>query len=406
MKKILFSLLFIGFMFAQSNLGSIDGTVKMQNEVIDNLSYGGDAALNIATGTVTGVRGVNVSGVAPGVQNVTSDIWDLADDSPTQSVWLAPTAARLHAVVSTDSTDAAAASIFILSANITTTKTVTIDTKVYTFQGTLTDVDGNVHIGSDASDTIDNFIAAINLTGTAGTDYALSMTAPAVTMLATVADGDTMNVYMDTDDTSIATTENDDNAAWTAATVVLGTGARTIQIWGLKTWATEETSEVMYLRGVFPQNTDNSYVMINKMRVLTNGATNLNKGAITATSASDSKVTAAILADQGKTQMAIYGIPSTQTAYVTGDWASFNEAGGLVVYATVEILINRHPDDEPTKFTSCHTLAIQSLGKSYIMHGHNPYHKVVGPAIIKLNAIGSAVDLAVSGGFGLYLVDN
>ena len=49
-------------------------------------------------------------------------------------------------------------------------------TKTYTFQDTLTDVDGNVHIGADLAESLDNLVAAINLDAGAGTDYATSMT--------------------------------------------------------------------------------------------------------------------------------------------------------------------------------------------------------------------------------------
>jgi hypothetical protein len=55
--------------------------------------------------------------------------------------------------------------------------TYTIDTKVYTFEDTLTNVDGNVAIGATLGDSQANLVSAITLTGTAGTDYALAMTA-------------------------------------------------------------------------------------------------------------------------------------------------------------------------------------------------------------------------------------
>jgi len=67
------------------------------------------------------------------------------------------------------------------SDNPANTNTVSIDekdgtAKVYTFQTTLTDVDGNVHIGATATDSMNNLINAINLGPGAGTDYATSMT--------------------------------------------------------------------------------------------------------------------------------------------------------------------------------------------------------------------------------------
>lgn len=57
-------------------------------------------------------------------------------------------------------------------------------TKVYTLQTTLTDVDGNIQIGASVAATRQNILKAINLSGTAGADYAASMTEhPAVEAL-------------------------------------------------------------------------------------------------------------------------------------------------------------------------------------------------------------------------------
>lgn len=63
------------------------------------------------------------------------------------------------------------------------TETITIDGKVYTYQTSLTNVDGNVLIGSDAEESLDNLVAAINLADGAGTIYAADMTAH-LTMIA------------------------------------------------------------------------------------------------------------------------------------------------------------------------------------------------------------------------------
>ena len=394
----------VGLLFGQTDYSMNAGQRTMQNLMINNA---GDPALTIAAEAVGRIGFVNKFGNAPaGLQDVTTDIWDRADATPTQSVWLAPTAARVHAIVSGSASDAAAAGILTLGANITDGSTVTIGAKVYTFEAELTNVDGNVHIGADASGTIDNFIAAINLTATAGTDYALAMTANAITTLATIEAGDVMNIYMNTADGTTATTEDDDNAAWGAATIALGVGARTIRIYGLKTWDLAETSEDIYLQGVFSQNTANSYVIIHRMKVLTKGATNVNVGAIIATAASDATITAAILAGNGQTQMAIYGVPSIQTAYMTGYYASFNKTGAAGNFATTYLLVNPEPQDEPVNFLVKHIMSIQSNGSSYLNHKFYPYKKIEGPAIIKLNAISSADDIDGSGGFDIILIDN
>jgi hypothetical protein len=62
--------------------------------------------------------------------------------------------------------------------NVSNNDTVTIGSKVYTFQTTLTNVDGNVKIGASATLSMTNLCNAINLgAGVVGTDYATAMTA-------------------------------------------------------------------------------------------------------------------------------------------------------------------------------------------------------------------------------------
>ncbi|KND49811.1 MAG: hypothetical protein AB203_01840 [Parcubacteria bacterium C7867-008] len=53
-------------------------------------------------------------------------------------------------------------------------ETITIGSRVYTFQDTLTNSDGNVKIGGSAIETQANLVAAVNLIGTPGTQYALA----------------------------------------------------------------------------------------------------------------------------------------------------------------------------------------------------------------------------------------
>lgn len=403
MKRILFVLLLVGFAFGQSNLGRTDGQVKMQNEVVNILDNGGDAALNVATGDAEGIYGVNVFGRAiSGLQTTATDLWDRANASATQKVWVAPTTARLHAIVSDDASDVAAMGIWTLTGNITDSSTCTIGDKVYLFESTLTNTDGNVHIGASASATIDNFIAAINLTVSDSTDWAIATTANDVDMIATVESGDLMNLYVNTADTSFVTTDDDDAASWGATSIAGGAGARTIRVHGLTSWDAAETTEDIYLRGVYSQNTANSYVAINKIEVLTKGATNVNAGTITATAATDASVTAVILPDAGQTQMGIYSFPSTQTAYITNYFVGTEDSTDVAM----SLLVNPEPEDELTKFVTRHVQELQDTGTSFIQFDFNPYFKVEGPAIIKLQGTAAANDADVFGGFGLILKDN
>lgn len=112
------------------------------------------------------------------------------------------------------------------TANFADTQTVTIDGKVYTFQDTLTNVNGNVKIGANLAATLLNLLHAIKLSGgIAGTDYAAAMTAH------TTVDGvsaDATHVYVraktgGTAGNALATTETLTNGSWGAATLTGGT---------------------------------------------------------------------------------------------------------------------------------------------------------------------------------------
>lgn len=76
----------------------------------------------------------------------------------------------------------------ITEGTISNAETVTVAGKVYTFQTTLTDVNGNVLIGADDGTALDNLAAAIVLGPGAGTLYATAMTVnPHVTAVASGA---------------------------------------------------------------------------------------------------------------------------------------------------------------------------------------------------------------------------
>lgn len=55
--------------------------------------------------------------------------------------------------------------------------TTEIGSRTYTWEDTLTDVDGNIYTGGSLAQAKLNLLAALDLSGVAGTDYATSMTA-------------------------------------------------------------------------------------------------------------------------------------------------------------------------------------------------------------------------------------
>ncbi len=266
-----------------------------------------DSSLEIAAGRLYD-GSVNKYGKATnGIQTTPTDIWDRADASTTQQIWIAPTQARIHQILSTSDQD---------------------------------------------SDT--------------------------------------------------------------GGTVAQGNGARTIRVYGLTTWGTAESSEDIIMdgtaTGVNAVNTANSYVIIHRMKVLTHGTGGPNAGIITAIAATDGTITAQISVGQGQTLMAIYGVPSTQTAYMTCYTVSAHESLNPVTASETEItlLINESPDvDElPAGFLNKSNLGLRTTGTLAFTRCYKPYLKVVGPAIIKFQATASGADIEGVAEFDLILENN
>ena len=110
----------------------------------------------------------------------------------------------------------AATGVLTFSGNAANAETIIIGGKTYTWQNALTDVDGNIDVGTLQADSEDQLTAAINLAAGAGTKYAASMTPGAVTAvdgagIVTV----TANVT-GTAGNFIATTESMGSGAWGA----------------------------------------------------------------------------------------------------------------------------------------------------------------------------------------------
>jgi len=184
-----------------------------------------------------------------------------------------------------------------------------------------------------------------------------------------------------------------------------GVGARTIEVVGLTSWDTREVSEVITLNGITDVPTIKSYVIINRMKVLTKGPTSPNVGVISATADVDGTLTAQINVEVGRTQMAIYGVPSIQTAFMKSYYATVIK-NAAAVRLMIELCVNPEPDAELLGFVTEHSFGLDSNGSSDVQHIFDPPFPFPGPTLMKVQADSSAVNSDVSAGFDMILEDN
>lgn len=188
-----------------------------------------------------------------------------------------------------------------------------------------------------------------------------------------------------------------------------GAGAQAVRIWGLTSWSADEVSEDVTLNGTANVATANSYVIIHRMKVIEVGSTyNLNVGNITATADTDGTVTAQISAGNGQTLMAIYGIPSTQTAYMTCYYFNSHDSAnpGTATEADFSLLINERPDLNETVFLNKSNIGLNSVGSNIGARCYSPYMKINGPAIIKVQALATSADTEGVAEFDLIMIAN
>jgi hypothetical protein len=195
-----------------------------------------------------------------------------------------------------------------------------------------------------------------------------------------------------------STSVNDDGAP-------VGTGAQTIQVYGLTSWTTLETSEVITMDGTTNVPTVNDYVIIHRIKVLTWGSAGPNVGVITATAQTDGTVTAQINAGEGQTQMAIYGVPGNAILFISQYYATTNKAV-TTMGAEVKLKINQYCDNELIGFITKHTKGLVTTGTSDGIHPFKPFNRVDGPAIIKIEVTTTVNNSTIDAGFDGYLFES
>ena len=357
----------------------------------------GQVGYAVGLGELPGFTAVNQFGQTINADATATDVWSGSVDT---AVYVAPTQARLHNITSTDALDVLAAGTLTFTLPPADGETTTIASKVYTWEDTLTDVDGNVKTELAAGDCLDNLIAAINLAAGAGSTYAASMTANAAPTSAAAGAGDTMTLYAQT---AIATTETVTGGSWGAANAVAGTGAQTVTIKGLTTWSASETSETINLTGITDAATSGTYVIINSLEVATSGGTTINAGIIKATAATDSSVSAYIPIGDGVAHSAIIGVPSIETLYA--DQLHFTVLGaGTTDIVDFSLYVNTEPSTQLTKFKEY--FATGFVGTAMQTVDFNTPLAIAGPCIVKIQALSDTADSHVAARIGGFIGTN
>lgn len=252
-----------------------------------------DYFTQLVLGNIEGHTFVNKFGAAPdGIQVTPTDIWSRANSTPTQQIWLAPTAARIHTLVSTDAAD---------------------------------------------------------------------------------------------------------------------TGFN-VRVYGLKTWDSLETSELVAMNGLTGVPTVNSYVIIHRMKMIPTAAKVTNVGTITATAAVDGTVTAVILLatgqpGDGQTEMAIYGVPSVQKALLHRWSVNIDRTTGVAVAVDFRLRVNENPNVQTTGFLRKDDISLTSTGTTVLERFYKVPPVFAGPCIIKVQGISTAADVEGESGFDLELVN-
>ena len=174
-------------------------------------------------------------------------------------------------------------------------------------------------------------------------------------------------------------------------------GAWTLEVQGLNTSGCAQ-SETLTLDGTTDVPTTACYLRIFRMKVLTAGTNGLNSGNITATALSASTVTAQVSASNNQTLMALYTIPTDQTGYMIGWYASLSKK----ISATSTVRMYWRPQGQVFQLKESGAVSENSVWD----YKYNIPLELEGLTDVKIRADASTNDVGVSAGFDIILVDS
>ncbi len=177
------------------------------------------------------------------------------------------------------------------------------------------------------------------------------------------------------------------------------TGARTVQIFGLDSnWL--EQNEVITLLGTDTIITDNTYMRLFRMMVITAGSGASNAGKITAHAVGTVRM-AQIDTARNQTLMAIYTIPGNKIGYLTSHYGGMNNRKQATC---VPIYLLSCPSGQV--FQTKSLLGVLSAGGSYYNHVYTAPLRFEPRTDIKMRTGRSTADgVDMSAGFDVILID-
>ena len=329
-------------------------------------TVGTDFTLQVAQSNVPGTTVSSTLGSNPDIDTADgfTDIWPGKSIGSTQR-YIAPTAARLHNIVSTSTQDVG---------SVVSSGTATDGTAFTLTDTTATFVSDGVAAGDVVVD--DTF----NITGSV-----ISTTETIITVQGwfDLATGDINQIP----------------SSGNAYRVInnAGTGASFIHIEGLNALRLEQR-ETVVLNGTTIVATSLTHARINRMRNFQTGTNGSNEGMITATAQTDATITSAILAGNNVTTQAIFSVPANKDAYIT----SFNASLAKKQAGVAEVNLRVGVFNDVLYINSAGSL--HSSGTSRFSVEIN-YLIVPGGAEIVVEADVDSNNMSVSASFSYFLVE-
>jgi hypothetical protein len=324
-----------------------------------------DPMLSIARGLFPNMSHVNKFGRNPDIDIATDpeDIWDGG------GLWVPPTAARTHDIVSSSANDSGD----ILSSGTATGGSIT------------TLIDTGATFSSDgvaAGDVVLND-SNVDHSIVVSVDSEIQLTLENTHHLTAFESGDSYRVV------------NADS-----------TGASIVHLFGLDSGFVEQ-EEFVVMNGVANVATTRTYWRVWRMHI--DGAASRilnNVGTITATAQVDATVTAQISIGNGTTLMAIYTIPAGKTGYMSNFSTTINKGavGGL---ANMSLRQTKFAGPDGAGSIVEHYFSLATDGSSNVHRPFRPHKEIKERTDVWIRCESvTANDIDITGAFDIILVDN